>query len=217
MGLSSKCGPGKCRFIAKEQVGLGNHWSNIMLRGDHGKTNLTVLLRKAGQAHRTSPGGWRGWGAPSDLEGGGFWLNWLRAVLARGQCGDERGNPKVSGASEGRVQESPSLTKERIFVRRQKHGRDSHKHVQVPCRACSHPCAMCLGKTGQVDGPTALAEFPRETASVYLHTLVSSGSLGDVAVYKGRSQAKEGFMLLHHLSFITAWAFPTYCLGITEW
>ena len=64
---------------------------------------------------------------------------------------------------------------------------------------------MCLGKTGQVDGPTALAEFPRETASVSLHTLVSSGSLGDVAVYKGRSQAKEAFMLLHRLSFITAY------------
>lgn len=94
---------------------------------------------------------------------------------------------------------------------------NSQNHVQVPCRACSHPCAMRFGETGQVDGPAALAEFPLETASVYLQTPVSSGGLGEAAVCKGLSHAKGGLILLHHLSFITAGTFPTYSLRVTEW
>ena len=50
------------------------------------KPNLTRFLLKAGQGDGPYLGGGGSWARP-DTEGGRFWLNWLRRILAEiGRC-----------------------------------------------------------------------------------------------------------------------------------
>lgn len=83
IGFNSEHSIGQSEFIAKEQGGgqwMENNWGNIRGKGASGSTDLTGFLLKTGQGDQRDSGGR---GMQADIEGRGFFLNWLSRILAK--------------------------------------------------------------------------------------------------------------------------------------